>query len=544
MGPDKIFVLLDLDPFGRQPRLLLGLFILDCVVKAALDLLRILPHITSRPTYLGLASPRKCAVDRWRSLLKAKSSPGQAPYALRLRLPATVTTPAPTHPTRRGGAGGGMPGASAQAGGPCRDAGVGLGPPQDTARAVRPCNGTSRSYGRTARQPRALRAAGAAHGDEEQRRNDHDGTEGRPTADDGRLAGLRRGPLAGRHRRPRLHPAQLHPVRRATPRSWPAHRRAPRAIWEQLHRDVPGGARARRLRRRPAHAVDDHRARARLHRPGQRADRRPADRRPAQARDHAQRRLADGRGRAETYGYEPDPIVKKIFTKYRKTHNDGVFDVYPPAVRAARSSHIITGLPDAYGRGRIIGDYRRVALYGVDALIAAKKRDRAELDLQRRPRGRHPRPRGERRADPRAGRAQGRWPRPTATTSPGPPRPPRGRPVAVLRLPGRGEGAERRRDVARAAPRPSSTSTCSVTWPRACSPSSEAQELDRRLRHQAADRAVPAHPGVRRAVLRRPDLGHRVDRRDGRGRPHARHQELVPVSCRRCTTWARRRSRT
>ena len=85
----------------------------------------------------------------------------------------------------------------------------------------------------------------------------------------------------------------------------------------------------------------------------------------------------------ETYGYAPDPIVGEIFTKYRKTHNDGVFDVYPPAVRAARSSHLITGLPDAYGRGRIIGDYRRVALYGVDALIAAKREDRADLDKER-----------------------------------------------------------------------------------------------------------------------------------------------------------------
>jgi len=85
----------------------------------------------------------------------------------------------------------------------------------------------------------------------------------------------------------------------------------------------------------------------------------------------------------QTYGYEPDPVVEEIFTKYRKTHNDGVFDVYPPAVRAARSSHIITGLPDAYGRGRIIGDYRRVALYGVDALIAAKKLEKAELDMER-----------------------------------------------------------------------------------------------------------------------------------------------------------------
>ncbi|MBO9567237.1 MAG: formate C-acetyltransferase [Cellulomonas iranensis] len=85
----------------------------------------------------------------------------------------------------------------------------------------------------------------------------------------------------------------------------------------------------------------------------------------------------------ETYGYEAPQEIIDIFTKYRKTHNDGVFDVYPPNVRAARSSHIITGLPDAYGRGRIIGDYRRVALYGVDQLIAAKKLEKASLDMER-----------------------------------------------------------------------------------------------------------------------------------------------------------------
>jgi formate C-acetyltransferase len=82
----------------------------------------------------------------------------------------------------------------------------------------------------------------------------------------------------------------------------------------------------------------------------------------------------------KAYGREPDPRVAEIFTKYRKTHNDGVFDAYTTRIRKARSSHIITGLPDAYGRGRIIGDYRRVALYGVDRLIEAKHAERALLD--------------------------------------------------------------------------------------------------------------------------------------------------------------------
>lgn len=80
----------------------------------------------------------------------------------------------------------------------------------------------------------------------------------------------------------------------------------------------------------------------------------------------------------EAYGRKIDETVSEIFNKYRKTHNDGVFDVYTPDIRAARSSHLITGLPDGYGRGRIIGDYRRIALYGVDALIEEKKQ---ELDV-------------------------------------------------------------------------------------------------------------------------------------------------------------------
>ncbi len=83
----------------------------------------------------------------------------------------------------------------------------------------------------------------------------------------------------------------------------------------------------------------------------------------------------------EAYGRKVDDEVEKIFHNYRKTHNDGVFSVYTPDIRAARTSHLITGLPDGYGRGRIIGDYRRVALYGVDVLIEEKKSELETLNV-------------------------------------------------------------------------------------------------------------------------------------------------------------------
>lgn len=84
----------------------------------------------------------------------------------------------------------------------------------------------------------------------------------------------------------------------------------------------------------------------------------------------------------EAYGYKLDPATRDIYTKYRKTHNEGVFSAYTNDIRAARHAHIITGLPDAYGRGRIIGDYRRIALYGVNNLIEEKKRFLDRLDIQ------------------------------------------------------------------------------------------------------------------------------------------------------------------
>ena len=82
----------------------------------------------------------------------------------------------------------------------------------------------------------------------------------------------------------------------------------------------------------------------------------------------------------EMYGYKVSDRVEEIFTKYRKTHNEGVYDAYTPEMRAARSSHILTGLPDTYGRGRIVGDYRRLALYGVDYLIRHKELDKSLID--------------------------------------------------------------------------------------------------------------------------------------------------------------------
>ena len=214
-------------------------------------------------------------------------------------------------------------------------------------------------------------------------------------------------------------------------------------------RDVPGRARARRPRRRPAHAVDDHVARARLHRPRTTSSSSACRRtRPSSARSCPTAATGWSRRRWRPTASTPDPIVGEIFTKYRKTHNDGVFDVYPPDVRAARSAHLITG---SAGRLRARPDHRRLP---PRRPVRRRRADRRQAPGPRRARpralvgGRHPRPRGERRADPRAGRAQdhGRVLRLRHLRA-GDDRE-GGRAVALLRLPRRGEGAERCGDVA------------------------------------------------------------------------------------------------
>ena len=151
-----------------------------------------------------------------------------------------------------------------------------------------------------------------------------------------------------------------------------------------------------------------------------------------------------------TYGYQPSEKLHEIFTKYTRTHNQAVFDAYTPEMKKARHSHIVTGLPDTYGRGRIVGDYRRVALYGIDYLIKAKQNDfancgdgtmtedvvrqREEISMQI--------------SAPEGHEGDGRCLR--LRHLPARRQRKRGRPVAVLRLSGRHQDPERR---------------CHVRWP-------------------------------------------------------------------------------
>ena len=221
-------------------------------------------------------------------------------------------------------------------------------------------------------------------------------------------------------------------------------------------------------------------------------------------------------------GFEADPAVHQAFTQYRKTHNDGVFDAYTPEIMNCRRSGIITGLPDAYGRGRIIGDYRRVALYGVDRLIAVKREERAQVDDM--------------------------WPTDEVIRF----REELAEQIRALRdltEMGRRYGC----DIAR----PAETAREAVQWtylaylgaikeangaamsigristfldiyitrdmPGGRARRERCAGADRPARAEAAHRPVPAHAGIRCIVQRRPLLGHRMHRRHGSGRAYAGH---------------------
>ena len=248
------------------------------------------------------------------------------------------------------------------------------------------------------------------------------------------------------------------------------------ALWARISRDVPPGAGARHLRRRRVHALIDHGARARLHRPRARADRRAADRRAAEAGDHAQRRLRMVESGLAAYGYEPDPAVREIFTKYRKTHNDGVFDAYtagdpgrPPRPHHHRPARRLRPRPD----------HRRLP---PGAAVRRRPADRGQARREGRP-GRQPvhrrrHPATARSSPSRSARSASsrRWPPPTASTSPAR-RPPPARRSSGCTSPtsprSRSRTARRCRS---AAPPPSSTSTSSATS-RGAAQRERAQEL-------------------------------------------------------------------
>ncbi len=229
----------------------------------------------------------------------------------------------------------------------------------------------------------------------------------------------------------------------------------------------------------------------------------------------------------EAYGHTPDPHVVEAFSKYRKTHNEGVFDAYTSDIRKCRSSHVLTGLPDAYGRGRIIGDYRRVALYGVDRLIARKQQEKLALEIVPSTEG-IIRDREELSEQIRALQELKAMAANYGFDISGPAVTAR---EAVQWLYFAYLAAVKEQNGAAM-----SLGRCStfldVYFERDLKAGRLTEEQapgdHRRLRHQAAHRAFPPNPGVRRSLRRRSDVGDRVDRRHGRRRPNARDEEQLP----------------
>ena len=304
-------------------------------------------------------------------------------------------------------------------------------------------------------------------------------------------------------------------------------RRARSASGRSLERAVRRGTQEGRARRL-ADPEFDHRACARLHRQGQRGHRRPADRRAAQARDHAQRRLPDGgqRARRPMATTRIPPSSRRSRSTARRTTMASSTPTRPTSASAAAPTSS-PGLPDAYGRGRIIGDYRRVALYGVARLIQHKQEEKAALDAEMSTES-IIRDREELAEQIRAlkelqqmAKAYGfdiSVPARTAKEA-----------VQWLYF-GYLAAVKEQNGAAMSLGRTSTFLDIYFQRDLAEGTLTESRGAGdhRRRRHQAAHRPLPAHARVRRAVRGRPDLGHRVDRRDGRRRPAAGHQDQLP----------------
>ena len=239
--------------------------------------------------------------------------------------------------------------------------GLGVGRPDERGADDRPAH---RAAAGTGRGPRVT-----GPGSEERGDDGNDRTQKTKTAaPEPPWRGFRARSLAEADRRPRLHPAELRAVRgrRIVPR--PGDARAREEIWDRLNELFV------EERKKGVLDVSQIPSSITAHAPGY-IDRENEIIVGLQTEAPLKRAIMPNGGfrmvlgALKAYGYEPDPHVVEAFTKYRKTHNEAVFDAYTADIRKCRSSHILTGLPDAYGRGRIIGDYRRVALYGVDRLI-------------------------------------------------------------------------------------------------------------------------------------------------------------------------------